>query len=296
LADHAQGRLPHPRTVFGEGVNVMRAIVAGVLAAGLLASPAFAQSSSSAWNGLSEHVQIDTGYFRITANNTLRFNGAQGSGDVNFEKDLGLNQDANTFWLDATWRVGRRHQLKLGYTQLNRDRSDYTLQRDFTWGGETYTAGLSASTSTGADILGGYYRFAAYRNDRFEIGPALGIGYLWLNAGIRATGTIGGLSRSLDESASTGSITGAVGGYAAGWVAKRLVASGDFLYIKVTPGETNASVTDWRIGANYYFLRNAGLGVQYKYDKYTYDRGILVSKLGGDITYKGFQVFLSFLF
>ena len=62
---------------------------------------------------------------------------------------------------------------------------------------------------TCADILGGYYRFAAYRNDRFEIGPAIGIGYLWLNAGIRATGTIGGLSRSLDQSVSTGSITGA---------------------------------------------------------------------------------------
>jgi hypothetical protein len=274
----------------------MRAIVGAVLAAGLLASPAFAQSSSSAWNGLADRFQVDAGYFRISADNTLRFNGAQGSGDVNFEKDLGLNQDANTFWLDATWRVGRRHQLKLGYTQLNRERANYTLQRDFTWGGETYNAGLSASSTTGTDILGGYYRFAAYRAERFEVGPALGIGYLWLNAGIQATGTIGGLSRSLDESASTGSITGAVGGYANGWVTKRLVASGDFLYIKVNPGDTKASVTDWRIGANYYLLRNAGLGVQYKYDKYTYDRGVLASELGGDITYKGFQVFLSFLF
>jgi hypothetical protein len=43
-------------------------------------------------------------------------------------------------------------------------------------------------------------------------------------------------------------------------------------------------------------FRNAGLGVQYKYNKYSYDRGILVSQLGGEITYKGFQVFLTFLF
>jgi hypothetical protein len=64
----------------------------------------------------------------------------------------------------------------------------------------------------------------------------------------------------------------------------------------VTPGNTDASVTDWRVGADYYFFRHAGLGVQYKYNKYTYDRGILVSKLGGEVTYKGFQVFLSFLF
>jgi len=64
----------------------------------------------------------------------------------------------------------------------------------------------------------------------------------------------------------------------------------------VTPGNSEASVTDWRIGADYYFFRNAGVGVQYKYDRYSYDQGILVSKLGGEITYKGVQVFLSFLF
>ena len=64
----------------------------------------------------------------------------------------------------------------------------------------------------------------------------------------------------------------------------------------MTPGSSEASVTDWRLGADYYFFRNAGLGVQYKYDRYSYDHGILVSKLGGEITYKGFQVFLSFLF
>jgi hypothetical protein len=278
----------------------MRAVIGGVLAAGLLASPAFAQSSSGTWNGLSDRFQIDTGYFRITADTVLRYNGAQGSGDIDFEKDLGVDEMVNTFWVDATWRMGRRHQLRLTYTNLNRDRANYTLGRDFTWGGQTYNAGLSASTSTGSDILGGYYRFAIFRNERFEIGPSLGIGYLWLNAGIRATGSITGPggteNRTLDESASTGSVTGAVGGYANGWLTKRLVTRADFLYIKVNPGDSEASVTDWRLGADFYFFRNAGLGVQYKYNKYTYDRGVLVSELGGEITYRGFQVFLSFLF
>ena len=278
----------------------MRAIVSGVLAAGLLASPAFAQTSSSTWNGLSDRFQIDTGYFRISANTVLRYNAGPGSGDIDFEDDLDVNKDADTFWLDATWRVGRRHQLKLAYTKLDRQRGDYTLQRDFSWGGQTYNAGLSASTSTGSDILGGYYRFALVRNDRYEIGPTVGVGYLSLNARIEATGTVSGPggteSRSLDERASTGSITGAVGGYAQAWPAKRLALYADFLYIKVSPGDSEASVTDWRAGANYYFTRNVGLGAQYKHYRYSYDRGVLVSKLGGEITYEGGQVFLSFLF
>jgi hypothetical protein len=279
----------------------MKAFVGAILVAGLLVSPAFAQSPAGAPTDLPDRFQIDTGYFRLSADTVLRFNGRQGGGDVSFEEDLGLDSHVDTFWLDATWRVGRRHQLKLSYTWLDRERQDHTLERDFEWGGETYNAGLSASSTTGSDILGGYYRFAAFRNERFEIGPTVGAGYLWLRAGIRATGSVTGPggateSRTLDESARTGSITGAVGGYANAWPAKRLALRADFLYIKVSPEDTEASVTDWRLGGDYYFFRNAGLGVQYKYNKYTYDRGILVSKLGGEITFEGFQVFLSFLF
>ncbi len=197
--------------------------------------------------------------------------------------------------------MGRRHQLKLSYTSLSRERADHTLDRDFVWGGETFNAGLSASSTTGSDILGGYYRFAVFRNDRFEIGPTIGIGYLWLEAGIEATGSVtgpGGVveTRTLDRSASTGSITGAVGGYATAWPAKRLALRADYLYIKVNPENAEASVTDWRVGADYYFTRHVGLGAQYKYNQYRYDRAAFAAELGGEVTYSGFQVFLSFLF
>jgi hypothetical protein len=278
----------------------MRA-VGGLLAAGLLVSPAFAQSSPGTWNDLPDRFQIDTGYFRLTSNTLLRYNGPQGgSGEVSLEDDLGVNDQVNTFWVDATWRVGRRHQLKLAFTRFNRERQDYTLQRDFTWGGETYEAGLNAATSNDNAIVGGYYRFAVFRNDRFEIGPSIGIGYLKLEARIQATGTVtgpgGSVSRTLDEKASVGSMTGAIGGYAEVWPARRFVVRGDFLYIKVKPGDDEAAVTDWRLAAYYYFFRNAGLAVQYKFNRYSYDRGILVSELGGEVTFKGPQVYLSFRF
>jgi predicted porin len=276
--------------------------VFGVLLSSGLAACAFAQSPASPGSDLPDRFQIDTGYFRIDASTVLRLNSSNGAGsDVDFEKDLGVAPSVDTFWVDATWRVGRRHQLKLGYTRLSRDRKSQTLDRDFEWGGETFNAGLTVDSTTGADILGGYYRFAAFRNDRFEIGPTIGIGKLWLDAGIRATAGItgpggSGPSRTVEREASTSSITGAVGAFANTWPTKRLVLKADFLYIKVEPEDSEASVTDWRLGADYYFFRHAGLGVQYKYNNYSYDRGILATKLGGEITYQGFQIFASFLF
>ena len=169
---------------------MIKSMLGAFLAAGLLASPASAQSSSSTWNDLPDRFQVDAGYFKLQANTVLRFNSGGEGSDVSFEKDLGQNQDTDTFWIDGTWRVGRRHQVKLSYTQFARDRADYTLQRGFTWGGQDFGVGLNASSETGSDLLGGYYRFAIVRNDRFEIGPSVGVGYLWLNARIRATGTV----------------------------------------------------------------------------------------------------------
>jgi hypothetical protein len=279
----------------------MKTTIGGVLGALLMAASAFPQSSSGSWNGLPDRFQIDTGYFRMSASTQLRYNGpGGGSGEVDFEDDLGLDPTVNTFWVDGRWRVGRRHQLQLGFTQSRRETQDYRLERDFTWGGQVYNAGLSATTTGDAKILGGYYRFAVFRNDRVEIGPTVGVGYLWLEAHIRATGSVSGPggseSRTLDEGTSTGSVTGAVGGYAEVWPAKRLVLRADFLYIKVTPGNSEASVTDWRVAADWYFARNVGVGVQYKYNRYTYDRGILVSELGGTLGYEGLQVFATFRF
>jgi hypothetical protein len=279
------------------------ALRAGVVlaTAAVAAGPARAQSASGTWNGLPDRLQLDLGYFRLSPTTTLRFNPESGPGsDVDLERDLGFDDTANTFWLEGTWRIARRHSLRLGYTRLGRDVLDRTIQRDFSWGGETYNAGLSADADSSSDLVGGYYRFAVYRNERFEVGPALGVGYLWLDARIRATGTAGGPggseSRNLDESASTSSITGAIGGYANGWLAERLVVRADFLYIKVNPGDSEAAVTDWRLGADYYFFRGFGLGLQYKFNRYSYDRGIVSRELGGEVTYKGFQVFLSALF
>jgi hypothetical protein len=273
----------------------------GVLGLVVLAASASAQESDTRWNGLPDRFQIDTGYFRLNSDTILRLNGEQGaSGDISLEDDLGVNDQVDTFWLDATWRVGRRHQLKLGFTRFNRDRGDHQLQRDFVWGGETYNAGLSATTTNSNTILGGYYRFALYRNDRFEIGPSLGIGYLSLEARVRATGTVtgpgGSQSRNLDRGSSIDSPTGALGGYAEVWPARRLVLRGDFLYIKATLDDADAAVTDWRLAADYYFFTNAGLGVQYKFNRYSYDRGLESAKLGGEVTFQGLQVYLSFRF
>jgi hypothetical protein len=282
-----------------------------VLWVGLLAIPALAQtpsqvpplaaataSEAGTWNGLPDRFQIDAGFFRITGNTVLRLTrGTGAASEVDFENDLGLQPNANTFWVDSTWRVGKRHQLKLAFTKLTRESQGRTLSRTFTWNDKVFSAGLSSQATAGTNMTSGYYRFALVQKERFEIGPAVGVGYLTLKAGIKASGAVtlpgsGTQVANLDESGSYGTITGDVGGYFNAWASKRAVVRGDLLYIKAFGG----TVTDGRLSLDYYLTTHVGLGVQYKYNKFSYTTDAGKASLGGDLTYKGFQVFASFLF
>ena len=266
------------------------------------AAAALPASAAATRNALPDRFQVDTGWFRIDSNTVLWLqNGAGIRSEVNFEDDLGLSPHASTFWVDATWRPGRRHQLKLSFTKLSRESQSKVLSRSFTWNDKEFSAGLSATGSAGTNITSGYYRFSLVRNDRFEIGPAIGVGYLTLTAGISAEGTlvVPGFAPQavrLDESGSYGHITGDIGAFVNVWASRNAVVRGDFLYIVVKPGETRASVTDSRVAFDYYPWTHVGLGAQYKYNKYSYDQGIRTASLGGNLTYKGAQVYLSFLF
>jgi hypothetical protein len=150
-------------------------------------------------------------------------------------------------------------------------------------------------------MTSGYYRFALVKKDRFEIGPAAGIGYLSFTPRIQATGTItlpgsAPQTANLDEQASKGSITGDIGAYVDAWVSRNAVVRGDYLYIKITPGSTTASISDFRAAFDLYPWTNVGFGAQYKYNKFSFSADVLKSSLGGHLTYSGLQVYLSLLF
>jgi hypothetical protein len=280
----------------------MRAAAGVVMMA--MAAPASAQApavaktapasstAKTSWNDLPDRFQIDAGYFRLNAG---------GGTDVNFERDLGTPKTANTFWLDTTLRMGRRHQIKVGYINFTRTGEPLRLTRDFTWNDKVYTAGLTATGSLETGLFSTYYRFAIVKRDRFEFGPAAGLGYLKLTAAIGATGTFtkpdGQVSSvNYDDSGSLGVPTGALGAFFNAWLAKRVVLRGDFLYMMVKPGNWAAAVTDGRLGVDFYPWRHVGIGAQYKYNKYSYDRILTQAGLGGSVAYQGFQIYASFLF
>ena len=271
----------------------MRLASVAVLACALLGpSPAHAQSYSD----VPDTFRFEIGGFRVGADTKLTLNRGGSSESVDFESDLDVEESGTRAFLEGFWRPGRRHLLSLSYQRFNREGPGRTLQRDITWGGEVYPAGFTATGSTATDYVSGAYRFAVYRNDRFEIGPAIGIGYLTMDASIVATGTVGGASRTISQSAAYDTPTGNLGAYFHAWLAPRVLLRGDFRYIIVKPEDSEASIVDGRAGLIWHPWPKVGIGLQYVYTKFRYDRGVLSASLGGSLRYSGGQIVAAFAF
>ena len=263
-----------------------------VAAASLVASSAWAQPAN--FSDVPDRFRLELGGFRIGADTELTFNSTGGPRPpVNFES-LNLPDNATRFYGEGFWRPWRRHEFSLSWYRNARSGDPQTVQRDFTWGGRVITAGSTANAQVRSSYLSGVYRFAAYKNDRFEIGPSVGIGYLSIDAGIEGEASVaGGASRPFDLSADLGQPTGDLGAYLYWWPLRRLLVRGDFRYILVKPGNSEASVTDGRAAVLYHPWRNIGIGLQYTGQKFRYDRDILSRELGGRIRYRGGQLVVS---
>jgi len=257
-------------------------------------SPARAQSANA--TDVPDRFQFEAGGFNMFVSTNMVFNSLTlGGTTVNFEKDLNLPDTAQRGFVEGYWRLARRHQLSISYSRLNRTGSGVSLSHDINWGGNVFPAGATAMGTLDSSFFSGTYRFAVYRNSSFEVGPAVGFGYLKLTAGINATFSVGGpqgknVSTTLNPETNETTPTGDIGGYANWWLAKRWYARGDLRYIIVKPENTTASITEGRGSVTWYPWTHFGIGGQYEYTKFRFDRTLLSASLGGNYRYDGVQL------
>ena len=271
----------------------MRLASVAVLACALLGPSA---AGAQSYSDVPDTFRFEIGGFRVGADTQLTLNQGGSSESIDFESEFDVQESANRAFAELFWRPGRRHLRSVSYQRFKREGPGTTLQRDITWGGEVYPVGFTATATTGSDYISGAYRFAVYKNDRFEIGPAIGIGFLKIDAGIEATGTVGGASRTISRSAPSHTPTRNLGAYFHAWLAPRVLLRGDFRYIIVKPEDSEASIVDARAGLIWHPWPKVGFGLQYVYTKFRYDRGVLSSSLGGSLRYSGGQLVAAYAF
>ncbi|MEM1113536.1 MAG: hypothetical protein AAGI11_16595 [Pseudomonadota bacterium] len=94
--------------------------------------------------------------------------------EINFDRVLGVEDSADTFFAGYTWRFTERWNLGVYLSTMSADGSRQA-SRDFTWDGEEYEAGSRVSTEFDLDtyLVTANYSFA--RNEHYEWGLGFGL-------------------------------------------------------------------------------------------------------------------------
>jgi hypothetical protein len=173
-----------------------------------------------------------------------------------------------------------------------------TLDEEIHWGDEVFRVGAEVQGTNDSDFLSGVYRFALVKNEKVEIGPAIGLGYVWITAGMRGQAGVGmgddEAIRDIEVEQTASSITGDLGGYLYWWPGRRWLVRGDARYIVASFEDSEGAVTEARASLTWYPWRQVGFGLQYTYTKFRYDRDLLVTDLSGLYQYDGVQFLVSF--
>ncbi|WP_436486677.1 hypothetical protein [Chitinophaga sp. ARDCPP14] len=180
--------------------------------------------------------------------------------DIDFEDDLGFNKNTGTFLLDLQWRASRRSRFDLSYYRVARN-SDYRLQKDITFGENTYNINTSINAFFNTDIYRFSYGYAFFINPKFEAGLLVGAHIVGLDAGINVVGANVGASLK-DNFGITAPLPdfGIWGGYS---FAKKWYINAEVDYFALTVNDYKGRILAYTAAVNYRAVKGLDVAVGY---------------------------------
>ena len=169
----------------------------------------FAGFSSPSFSQSKEHEDYDnyklridafwfyaspSGYIQSTVTNGINGN------TIDLQRDLGI-PDFSTFIGKADWKFTRKNHLYLTAIPLSKTHQT-TLTRTFTFQGQTFTAGLQASSTLDTVFLAPGYQYDIIRRKRGHLGIAVQMDLINSKATISAAAQLGNSATSVSSSGS----------------------------------------------------------------------------------------------
>ncbi|MEO8586181.1 MAG: hypothetical protein ABI584_08465 [Acidobacteriota bacterium] len=248
-----------------------------LLAAGVIAVPALAQTGNAYYQhqrGMDETFRLDVGGFIQKFTTNLRAGDAIGSAGTEFglEDVLGAPDSKTTLRVDGALRLSRRSSFLFGYRTSSRS-SSIALQRDVSFGDQTFHVGGQVDSQLRVDVGELYYAYALVNNGDAELALMLGVSAFYNRATITAAGSVGGVGAAAQtESRNLVAPVPAVGLTFRYALYPKFFAWGTAKGISGTASGYHGSMLSWAAGLDWYFTRNIGIGGGYEYLKLDFEK------------------------
>ena len=261
-----------------------RALVAGTLIWAAIATTPRARAQDAF-----PRFEVSGGGLVAAFDTTVRLDdvlGIEGT-TVDFEDDLGLDTRSTTWFVQALWRPGRRHQLSLSYQGFARELSRTLLDREITFGGETYGVGAEVGAVVDAQYLSADYGFAFVAKPRLEVGASIGVTGVRLESGIEAAAGVSGAgstSRSIDRRVDYDVPLPLPGLFVNARLHPRVSLKASGKGLKGSAGDYSAALVEARAGVEVVVARPFAIGGAYYFNRVRLTRR--ETRTDGEIVYR----------
>ena len=127
-------------------------------------------------------------------------NQGQTGDNVDLKDDLGVDQDASSFWATAEWRFAPRHRIGINYSQFKLT-GTRTLTRNIVIDDETYQAGASLSSELKLQIIPIAYSYSLIKTGNDELAATIGVHWTRVSFKAQGSASLNGSDANADVSA-----------------------------------------------------------------------------------------------
>ncbi|MEI8075035.1 MAG: hypothetical protein WCH78_09820 [Bacteroidota bacterium] len=210
-----------------------------------------------------DRFKISAGLFAATTTTDIKL-GASGGGsigtDIDFEKDLGLKRNVETFIGNFQWRLSRRWRMDFSFYQLNRSATK-TLERTVIFGDNTYNVTANVNTFFNTTIYRVSIGYAILAKPTYELGLLLGTHTLQSKMGLGISAGGAGVSFS-DNFKFTAPLPdlGIWGGVV---LSKKLSLNGEFDYLSIAAGNVKGRIVGYNASLLFNVAKHFDLAIGY---------------------------------
>ncbi len=148
------------------------AFIAGLGAIAFLAS---AGASADTLKAGDERFKFVAGWFLPAFNTDVRIDGeGQDGDDINFNDDLGLDEDQSGALLGFEWRIANRHRLGASWSSFTQN-GTRTFDEELVIGDTTYPVEAIVKTSWSLDLIPITYSYSFIKREKDEFAGTFGI-------------------------------------------------------------------------------------------------------------------------
>lgn len=127
-----------------------------------------------------DKFSVRAGGYLSTFDTQVRADGESSSGsEIDLHRDLGLDENDALAYAGFTWRPWEKHELGLSYYGKSSDKTK-VLERELEFDGQVYEASATVKARFDVDAYEAYYVWWAASNERWALGPRLGL--VWYSA------------------------------------------------------------------------------------------------------------------